>query len=532
MVSPIENLSRKVVASSVSSEDWAALPASFRQGAFFSAKVEEARLLQRMKELLEEFMRGDTEEVTLRNGQKSSVKKVQGKSDFIRKVRAFMDAEGISKPGQYRQEADEVGNIGARSRLSLIFDVQTRSAYAQARFERGMTTEALSAYPAARFVRYPGAKTKRLTHVANEGVVRLKTDFDFWALEMNSRELGGFEVPWAPYGFNSYMDTQEVSREEAMRLGIISRGWAPNVPDISRFGATLSERVNKGMSASVKGIPEELKGRLRQKLREKYGADAIDIDGRISFPSREASERAFNEARRKQKAQESAIVQTHLNLLSPIISTVGEKLAFAERGVGQKVRESVETARESIDQVHTDGPLPEATISQGRSSSTLGSFNPFAENPEIIVSSAGEHQSLTACHEIGHFIDLWGLGKGRIVHESVFDDFETLKKRHYASEFSPELEEWRTAVLASKAIEELARKYSMSPSYVSYLLRSREIFARSYAQFIAEESMNETLLRELIYSRKHSPYTQWTTRDFKPIRDAFRNLFRAKGWMN
>ena len=69
---------------------------------------------------------------------------------------------------------------------------------------------------------------------------------------------------------------------------------------------------------------------------------------------------------------------------------------------------------------------------------------------------------------------------------------------------------------------------------VSYLLDYNEMWARSYAQYIALRSEKPLLLRQL------SPVSalpvslhqllQWESDDFVPILDAIDALFRRKGW--
>lgn len=48
-------------------------------------------------------------------------------------------------------------------------------------------------------------------------------DFDF-LLFQNAADIGGFEVPWGPWGFNSYMFSEPVSRAEAEALKVIRKG--------------------------------------------------------------------------------------------------------------------------------------------------------------------------------------------------------------------------------------------------------------------------------------------------------------------
>ncbi len=57
--------------------------------------------------------------------------------------------------------------------------------------------------------------------------MRLKTDTAYWADYQNAEEIGGFGVPWPPFGFNSGMSMEDVSREEAAKLGLPVAGVSP-----------------------------------------------------------------------------------------------------------------------------------------------------------------------------------------------------------------------------------------------------------------------------------------------------------------
>jgi hypothetical protein len=72
--------------------------------------------------------------------------------------------------------------------------------------------------------------------------------------------------------------------------------------------------------------------------------------------------------------------------------------------------------------------------------------------------------------------------------------------------------------------------------YVNYLLRTREIFFRTYAQFIAEASQDAAMLAEIESLRKvqsgtvHYP-VQWSKSEFAGIRDEIERIIINLGWM-
>ncbi len=123
---------KKIDARPMSTRERAMLPAAERVNSIFTANVEKAQFLQRLADMLDDFLAGKRQEIILPDGTSTTVGVMQGKADFIAKARAFMDAEGMAaNAGDNR-----ITNIGARSRLSLIFDTYTRSCYGQARWER------------------------------------------------------------------------------------------------------------------------------------------------------------------------------------------------------------------------------------------------------------------------------------------------------------------------------------------------------------------------------------------------------------
>ena len=81
------------------------------------------------------------------------------------------------------------------------------------------------------------------------------------------RQPGGFEVPWPPFGFNSYMDQEPVSQEECERLGLLKPGEPLKRPrGAERFGIDLIERYGYGKKASTAKLPEELRAKLKKGL--------------------------------------------------------------------------------------------------------------------------------------------------------------------------------------------------------------------------------------------------------------------------
>lgn len=195
-------------------------------------------------------------------------------------------------------------------------------------------------------------------------------------------------------------------------------------------------------------------------------------------------------------------------------SPVSSALQLPKKG---KLAGVVKAAVAAIDKVHRDGKLPAIPVTAKAGKGNLGSFShSFAGRPvKIGVKPSGPWPQLTACHEIGHFLDLSGI-----------DTPGT-----FASVKSPLLEQWRQAIDASRRVAEI-RDNQAIPDRESYWLTRHELFARSYAQYVAEKSSDPGLAANLQkVAGGMQPWRQWDPEDFKPIREAFDSAFTKMGWL-
>jgi hypothetical protein len=125
----------------------------------------------------------------------------------------------------------------------------------------------------------------------------------------------------------------------------------------------------------------------------------------------------------------------------------------------------------------------------------------------------------TIVHEVGHLVDYFGLpGEG------------------FASESLEELSDWRDTILATDSVRKLlnGRREEQDRKMVEYLLGARELFARSYTQYIAlrgQDSDMKHWLRVVIEATPGDDLpTQWTHEDFVPVTQALDILFRRQAW--
>lgn len=220
----------------------------------------------------------------------------------------------------------------------------------------------------------------------------------------------------------------------------------------------------------------------------------------------------------------------------PVGTAVGSALKIPKSAQMRPVRD----AAAIIDAIHGDGNLKSMPVKRNQSRRTNGEYRYYRGvadgNVEITISAHGDHPMTTFAHEVGHFLDHQGFGK----------------KGTYSSISDPAFQRWRDAVLASRAYKRFAElrslghievttesgmkmKWSVSTKALDYYESWEETWARSYAQYIAMKSGNETMLNELVTDRaKRDPYAQarqWDADDFDPIFQAIEDLLKQQGWM-
>ncbi len=256
------------VGSPYSSAEWAARHPEVRTKAFFSARVENVRFLERGQKLLDDFLSKSVEDFTNDEGVTSKRLKVGSRADFVRQMREFQIKEGMATERDFRGVQTDITDITQLSRLQLIFDTNIRQSFGYGRWLQGMNPVVLDAFPASRFVRLPGSIEKRVRHVESEGEVRLKTDQAYWAEYQNSEEIGGFGVSWPPYGFNSNMTQRDVTRKEAESMGLLKKGERvvnvpitdlQQVPQPAAATTSLTDKVRADLTNVDPAIVEQFK---------------------------------------------------------------------------------------------------------------------------------------------------------------------------------------------------------------------------------------------------------------------------------
>lgn len=192
--------------------------------------------------------------------------------------------------------------------------------------------------------------------------------------------------------------------------------------------------------------------------------------------------------------------------------------AVINRSTNRIVRESVNDAIQAVDSVHGDGkltPLPFVS----RQMNALGAYAYSGDHGfQIQINAKGKWPRLTAVHEIGHWLDHIAMGD----------------KGGFASELgSPVMRQWMAAVERSGVVDKL-RALKLPKSDIQYYTDPKELWARSYAQFIGQRSTNEAVRKELTdmaSPRRINLGLQWTEESFAPIDQAIETMFKEMGWL-
>lgn len=139
-----------------------------------------------------------------------------------------------------------------------------------------------------------------------------------------------------------------------------------------------------------------------------------------------------------------------------------------------------------------------------------------------VTSATVQEAPLHAAHEFGHYLDYAFMGGG-------FGSFAS------ESFSAPSSVAFREAVERSPTYRRLAGlrsggrlgSYEYSPRFVRYLMEGRELFARAYAQFVAERSGQEALVQGLRPARQsEDDLRHWKDDEFRPIAEALEAMLR------
>lgn len=246
-------LRKALVGSKLGTAGWDNVAANLRDRAFFSAKVEDARILHAARQMCAEVAEGK-----------------RSASEFRRDMRALLEKMG------HPHGHGGLTDLYSRRRLDVLRETNVQQARGWAQHLEGTTQGALLAFPAQELVRLEEREHPRNWIARWQGaggkfidggrMIALKGD-PIWT------KISRFGTPWPPFDFNSGMGVEDIDRDEAVALGLIGEDDPPpEVPDFG-FNDDLEAVVDFGHTG-----PEwqELKASFGDQIQFFKGADGAN----------------------------------------------------------------------------------------------------------------------------------------------------------------------------------------------------------------------------------------------------------------
>lgn len=245
---------RSVFPTSGSTADLAKLDPAIRLRALFSATVTEVGILDEIESAVSSFTAGRVDQSTLR-----------------------VHLRDVVKRSGYRADPEDFGtlrDLTSDRRLNLILETNRQLAEGYGHHLEGQDPAILDEWPAQELVRVIDSKVKRNWKrrwidaggrfwAGPHRMIALKND-PVW------RRLSRFDLPYAPFDFNSGMDLSDVDRDEAVELGLIDE-------DTPLFPAAVED-----LNATLQATPDVRSTNLRGMLEE-TGLGTFDEEGVFHF---------------------------------------------------------------------------------------------------------------------------------------------------------------------------------------------------------------------------------------------------------
>lgn len=255
------------IGSALRTAEWGRLPQGLRDRAVFSASVESVRWVQRIKDGVREI--ATRAQATNERGETYFS---TDRSKLVEQLRRLGQQEGIAHPegtrekGKGIRENDVTDPLSLR-RLKLIVDTQMEMAYGHGDFLAANDPAVLDVWPCWELVRISPRAVPRdwrrrwleAGGTLHDGRMIARKDSGIWTA------INRFGNPYPPFDFGSGMGVEEVMRDEAEALGILT-------PD--EKVESQVEPFNAKLEASVRGLGEAERRQIKRLL-----GDRVEIEG-------------------------------------------------------------------------------------------------------------------------------------------------------------------------------------------------------------------------------------------------------------
>lgn len=380
-----------------------------------------------------------------------------------------------------------------------------------------------------------GDSKVRPSHAAMDGIT-LPRDSPFWRTTWPRRgylcrcQLIGITPEEAeeelaadrllPAEQRKYLEGSQLAQLE--QGGIINRGLNKQY-NLAKEAATGPHR----QFGSLRIDPEELKSRYDPDVWREFESFAKRQEvepGKTVWGWLSEMAPAAVPASTAATASAAAASATATGAVASVAAGTPVAAAIDATGLVKSQQALVAEVMDAIGQVHGDGVLPLTPVDH-KAGASLGLFTSSSLRGDRISYRRGDvgkkrniHPHMTLAHEVGHWLDRRAFpGPG---FSSAAAD--------------PLLNDWWNAVDASTHVAELRNAAHGSPGWRKYASKRLELWARAYAQYIAIESGNPTMLQQLRIAqslRYNGEFaSQWADDDFEPIRESITRLFEGLGW--
>ncbi len=255
-MTPSERLLQRVlVTSGIDSKEWNTIQADLRERAFFSAKVESARLLQTARTYIARH---------LAQGRTGEGGTFATRAQTVTAIAERARKEGLS------DGSGRITDLGSIRRAALIADTNAAFAAGAVRRKADLSVGARLACPAQELVRVRQSKAPRDWRARWEknggkiyrGRMVALIEDPIW------KRISTFKLPYPPFDWGSGMGIMPVDWDEAVELGVITDDYMPEPVDKS------DGEINHDLFVSTK----ELDKPALDALKEAFG-DQISIRG-------------------------------------------------------------------------------------------------------------------------------------------------------------------------------------------------------------------------------------------------------------
>lgn len=325
---------RKIDTSGLTTAQRALIDARVNDACFFSSKVSDAKLLEKMRTYIAEAAEG---------------KRFRNRADFIREMRAYFGRERTKDSGK-------LTDITSSRRLGLIFDFQQERLSAEIFLAQGDDQDHAWAFPCLELIRVsqrmvPRPWRERWKEAGGKlydgRMIALRND-PIW------RKISRFGSPVPPFDFNSGMGLEEVDRFEAEGLGIQLPEDGLDVDGLEEALSLAEEATPKVLARTNAEANEALKSLQGKDLsnRETGIVARISNTGRGKLISNKAADKSIA----------NGFTREQHNTAAANIGDLFERAHLFFEGMDKNAEKELKSIKRFASLIFLDGVLAEASI--------------------------------------------------------------------------------------------------------------------------------------------------------------------------